>query len=109
MIGRALAVVAVQFISDWKMPFFRGVIYFLIPTITSLYVGLADFNQWAAVPDLQWTRIWMSALVAGLSAVAGYLDASASKKKDELTEKEAIGTQTSFTKEMAKPAEPAKE
>ncbi len=98
-ISKALTHVIVQGILDWKMPIFHGFLFFAAEVIGAVVIGLRDYHDWAAVPDLEWTKIELHGAYAGVVALISFLSKSVANVSNEL--KVRNGTPTEFQKKVA--------
>jgi len=103
----ALSKITVQFILDWKMPAFRCLMYASIPALYAIKEGLMEYNHEAALPELAWLKIKISAYIGAATAVVAFLDSSYGKAKEAIKPRNGEGAsfQTEFiTKAGTEPA-----
>ena len=94
-LGKALTAILVQFLSDWKMPFFRGILYAAAPALAAIYSGLQDYHSMADLDELTWLKIKLNASISAISGIVGFLDGSFQKTRDKIKERDngTTGTQ----------------
>ena len=81
---KALWFSLIEGLVEWKMPLFRGALYAFIPAAISFNAGLQDYLSLNDLDSLNWLKITLAAVIAGGSAMAGFLDSSFTRTKDRI-------------------------
>jgi len=86
-IVKALTKVIVQGILEWKFPLFVGGLLTLNAIVIFLNEALRDYNDFSAVPELTWLKLFLGCISAGVGALIPFINSTVARTREQIKER----------------------